>query len=191
MNIKGEKTAREITCNHQERKKCQRKNMWSSREEKMPYKKNMWSSRLVIPDPSLTGLESRVRELEQVVAEKVGLNTVKFSIFNCRNVSFAKMQCIHTKVWLLYRWGLLVPDNVHDLMISHVFYILFQNQDWNWLFSGEDYPRAKEDDRGTARTNSNASQSSAQVEGVPFYFFFARIMLTQNISRVAERSGIL
>ena len=165
--------------------------MWSSREEKMPYKKNMWSSRLVIPDPSLTGLESRVRELEQVVAEKVGLNTVKFSIFNCRNVSFAKMQCIHTKVWLLYRWGLLVPDNVHDLMISHVFYILFQNQDWCWLFSGEDYPRAKEDDRGTTRTNSNASQSSAQVEGVPFYFFFARIMLTQNISRVAERSGIL
>ena len=165
--------------------------MWSSREEKMPYKKNMWSSRLVIPDPSLTGLESRVRELEQVVAEKVGLNTVKFSIFNCRNVSFAKMQCIHTKVWLLYRWGLLVPDNVHDLMISHVFYILFQNQDWNWLFSGEDYPRAKEDDRGTARTNSNASQSSAKVKGGHFYFFFARIMLTQNIPRVAERSGIL
>ena len=165
--------------------------MWSSREEKMPYKKNMWSSRLVIPDPSLTGLESRVRELEQVVAEKVGSNTFQFSISNCRNVSFAKMQCIHTKVWLLYRWGLLVPDNVHDLMISHVFYILFQNQDWNWLFSGEDYPRAKEDDRGTTRTNSNASQSSAQVEGVPFYFFFARIMLTQNISRVAERSGIL
>ena len=165
--------------------------MWSSREEKMPYKKNMWSSRLVIPDPSLTGLESRVRELEQVVAEKVGLNTVKFSIFNCRNVSFAKMQCIHTKVWLLYRWGLLVPDNVHDLMISHVFYILFQNQDWNWLFSGEDYPRAKEDDRGTTRTNSNASQSSAQVKGGHFYFLYARIMLTQNISRVAERSGIL
>ena len=83
----------------------------------------MWSSRLVIPDPSLTGLESRVRELEQVVAEKVGLNTVKFSIFNCRNVSFAKMQCIHTKVWLLYRWGLLVPDKTMFmiLMISHVF----------------------------------------------------------------------
>ena len=74
----------------------------------------MWSSRLVIPDPSLTGLESRVRELEQVVAEKVGSNTFQFSIFNCRNVSFAKMQCIHTKVWLLYRWGLLVPENVHD-----------------------------------------------------------------------------
>ena len=57
----------------------------------------------MIPDPSLTGLESRVRELEQVVAEKVGSNTFQFSIFDCRNVSFAKMQCIHTKVWLLYR----------------------------------------------------------------------------------------
>ena len=112
--------------------------MWTSREKKLPEKKhviikrgknpiqkNMWSSRLVIPDPSLTGLESRVRELEQVVAEKVGSNTFQFSISNCRNVSFAKMQCTHTKVWLLYRWGLLIPDNVHDFDDQPCFFIFY------------------------------------------------------------------